>query len=244
MDVNLDALRTLAILAKQGPIKPVGSGPNSVGKTLQSALGLYHSTSSRNSFLGHTISATSSSLSGGARTNLFACVPDWNRSPFKSAFEMVDRIGRPDEARGYSKSLFCTVNSLSNNGFGLKLEVSKEQLEEYWLTDKGEFLVAKWDSVKLKRRLNSIGKHIVVQAQVVDINGEKRYQFRYAEFLSEPDPKQFFSLLESGSITVDHLISLKIRAASAIEKGPLFKIRSDAKKVLHTSSCRLDLLDY
>jgi hypothetical protein len=244
MDVNLEALKTLAILAKQGPVKPVGNGPNSVGKTLQSALGLSHSTSSKNSFLGHTISATSSGLSGAARTNLFACVPDWNRSPFKSAFEMADRIGRADDARGYAKSLFCTVNSLSNNGFGLKLKVSGEQLEEYWLTAKSNLLVAKWDSAKLKRKLNSIGKHIVVQAQVVDINGERRYQFRYAEFLSEPDPKLFFSLLESGSITVDHLISQKIAAASAIEKGPLFKIRSDAKKVLHTSCCRVDLLDY
>lgn len=244
MDVNLEVLKALAILAKQGPIKPIGYGPNSVGKTLQSALGLSHSTSSRNSFLGHTISATSSGPNGGARTNLFACVPDWNRSPFKSAFEMVDRIGRPDDVRGYSKSLFCTVNSLSNNGFGLKLEVSREQLSEYWLTDKGNLLVAKWDSDKLKWRLNRIGKHVVVQAQVVDINGEKRYQFRYAEFLSEPDPRQFFGLLESGSITIDHLISLKNGAASAIEKGPLFKIRSDSKMILHTSCLRVDLLDY
>ena len=242
MDKNSQVLITLTELAKRGPIESVGQGPNSVGKTLQSALGLTHTTTARNSFLGYTISATSSGLGGGARTNLFACVPDWSLSPFKSAFEMVDRIGRTDEKRGYAKSLFCTVTSLSSNSFGLRLKIYNEQLEEYWSAGGKNILVARWDSVKLKSRLEGIGKHIVVQAQVVELNGEKRYHFRYAELLSEPDPKLFFSLLECGSITVDHLISLQTGAASAREKGPLFKIRSDAKKLLHPSCYRVDLL--
>jgi hypothetical protein len=134
------------------------------------------------------------------------------------------------------------VTSLSSNSFGLRLKIYNEQLEEYWSAGGKSILVARWDSVKLKSRLEGIGKHIVVQAQVVELNGEKRYHFRYAELLSEPDPKLFFSLLECGSITVDHLISLQTGAASAREKGPLFKIRSDAKKLLHPSCYRVDLL--
>jgi hypothetical protein len=244
MNADFEIIKKLSELAKQGPIKPIGHGPNSVGKTLQSSLGLTHTTASRNSFLGYTISATSSSLGGGARTNLFACVADWNRSPFKSTFEMVNRIGRPDESRGYTKSLFCTVTSLSNNGFGLSLKVQGEELEEYWVASGKSILVAKWDPDKLKAKLEGIGKHVLVQAQVVKTNSERRYHFRYAEILSEPDPNMFFNLLESGSITVDHLIALKAGAASAVEKGPLFKIRSDAKKILHPSCCRVDLLDY
>ncbi|MDB2616863.1 MvaI/BcnI family restriction endonuclease, partial [Luminiphilus sp.] len=62
------------------------------------------------------------------------------------------------------------------------------------------------------------------------------------ELLGAPDPKIFLQLIDEGAITIDHLISKKYGDRSATEKGPLFKIRGDARDQLYSSVERFDLL--
>ena len=124
------ALKSLSLM---GPVLAVGSGSNSVGKTMQNYLGIQHKVIERNKLFGYTITSTLGKSNSGRRTNLFACVPDWNLYTYKSSTEFVMQLGREDTDRGYQKSLFCTVNSLIKNSFGLQLKVDTEigSLEEW-----------------------------------------------------------------------------------------------------------------
>jgi hypothetical protein len=237
-------LAQLSQLAKRGPLLAEGHGSNSVGKTLQLALGLTHKVTTRNTLLGYTISATSNSNNSSARTNLFACVPDWASSPSRSANEIVKKFGRPNPTRGYSMALFCTVSSVHPNSFGLYLKVNDGVLEERHVGDGIDVLVAQWDTLKLEKKLISLGKHAIVQALLINSNKGNKFHYRFVDLLDEVIPDVFMNLISEGVITIDHLISLKAGATNAREQGPLFKIRGDSKYLLHSSSRRIDLLSY
>ena len=237
-------LGLLSQLSKRGPLLAEGSGSNSVGKTLQHALGLTHRVTTRNKLLGYTISATVNSNNSSARTNLFASVPNWNDSPVKSAYEIVNKFGKPNLFKGYSMALFCTVSSVHPNSFGLYLKVNNGVLQERHISNKGDILVAQWDTKRLEKKLESLGNHAIVQALPINSNGENKFHFRFVDLLEDPKPDVFMKLISEGLITVDHLISLKIGHKSAREQGPLFKIRGDSKYFLHSSSRRIDLLSY
>ena len=118
MDDEIQLIEQLKALCALGPIPAIGMGSNSVGKTMQKHLGITHSVRGRNVLHGHTITSTLARPNSSGRTNLFACVPDWSSSVFKSSKELVSHFGKEDLVRGYHKSLFCTVNSKSENRIG------------------------------------------------------------------------------------------------------------------------------
>lgn len=237
-------LELLSQLSKRGPLTAEGVGSNSVGKTLQVALGLAHRVTTRNSLLGYTISATANSQNSSARTNLFSCVPEWDSSPLKSASEIVNKYGKPNLLKGYSMALFCTVSAVHPNSFGLYLKVNNGVIEERHIRNSNDVLVAQWETKKLEKKLIALGEHAIVHALPINSNGLTKFHFRYVELLEEPKPDVFMNLISEGIITIDHLISLKMGDKSAREQGPLFKIRGDSKYLLHSSSRRIDLMNY
>ena len=238
----INALRELAM---KGPIQSSSHGSNAVGKTLQQALGIEHSTTSRNSLYGYTITGTASKASSGGRTNLFACVPDWRRSEYKSSKEMVEEFGREDLERGYDKSLFCTTNSFGPNGFGLKLNASSatKSLEEVFIDGHVEKAAVSWSFEKLESKLFKLGNMAVVNALPVELGGRKAFHYRYLEVLSDPNIGVFFELIEDGVITIDHCISIKSGSSVAREQGPLFKIRADSRDALYRAVRKIDLMN-
>jgi len=238
-------LEVLTALSRKGPIEAVGKGSNAVGKTLQHALGIKHSTTSRNSLYGYTITATTSRTSSSGRTNLFACVPHWEESNFKSSKDLVESFGRVDLSKGYAKSLFCTINSFGPNGFGLMLKADREfkSLEESYVKDDIQQPVVSWDVKKLKRKLIDLGNMVIVSALPVDLSGGKAFHYRYVDILSDPDIEVFLELIQDGVITVDHCISKKVGSNVAREQGPLFKIRADSRDSLYRQVQRVDLMD-
>ena len=238
-------LKALSSLSKQGPIVPSKGGSNAVGKLLQESLKITHSTTRRNSLYNYTITATASKLNSSSRTNLFARVPDWRSSPYKSSKELVENFGREDLTGKYVKSLFCTSTSAGPNGFDLVLKANSERrsLEEWFVSEDGESLVAVWDISKLEEKLASLGKTAIVTALPVDIGGEKGFHYRFVDLLERPELDNFLELLESGAITIDHLISIKVGQKGAREQGPLFKVRADAREDLYKSIKRIDLMD-
>ena len=238
-------LKALSDLSKQGPIVPPKGGSNAVGKLLQESLKITHSTTRRNSLYNYTITATAAQLNSSGRTNLFACVPDWRSSPFKSSKELVENFGREDLSRGYSNSLFCTVTIAGPNGFGLVLKANSEKrsLQEWFVSKEEQSLVAVWDVSKLEKKLASLGKTAIVTALPVDIGGKKAFHYRYVDLLEKPKLVNFLELLESGAITIDHLISIKVGKKAAKEQGPLFKVRANAREDLYKNIKRIDLMD-
>ena len=238
-------LKELSKLSKLGPIVSVNTGSNAVGKLLQESLNISHSTSKRNSFHNYTISATTSKLNSTGRTNLFACVPNWQSSPFKSSKEIVESFGRENLSRGYSKCLFCSVTSQGPNGFGLVLRIDrhKPSIEEWYVSEKEQYLVASWSISKLMYKLGLLNKTAIITALPIEIRDKKAFHYRYVDLLKNPDFINFIDLIENGSITMDHCISIKTDKNSAREQGPLFKIRSNAREDLYQNIKRIDLMD-
>lgn len=237
-----EVLSDLKRLSLKGLIKSVGSGSNSIGKTLQSELKIQHSTTSRNSYKGFIITATSTKVN---RTNLFAKVPNWKRSEVKSSKEMLDLYGREDPTGKYKKKLFCSVNSLDFNNFGLRLfvDMSKRLLyEKYYMGDQ-ERIVAIWGNKELAEKLSFLDKTVVVSGNSFKREDGDYFHFRFAEFMVGPSMDKFLKLIDYGAITMDHLISMKEGSENVREQGPLFKIAKVSKEDLFYTYKKFDLMD-
>ncbi|MEZ9109916.1 MvaI/BcnI family restriction endonuclease [Vibrio cyclitrophicus] len=242
---TLELLKALSTVCKRGPIETSLKGSNAVGKLLQEELGIIHDTKRRNSFCGFTVTATARAQSSG-RTNLFACVPDWGCSTIKSSTQHVQTHGKEDRSRGYSRSMFCTLNSLYPNSFGLYLKANPSQMQlEEWLDKDGlkqRLLI--WDTTKLLQKLNGLGRSAIVTGLPINLNGSKAYHYRYVQILGKPEPATFFRLLADGAITVDHCVSIAEGKKTAREQGPLFKVSSEAREELYGSFQKYDLFDF
>ena len=237
-----EVLKDLKNLSKKGAIKAVGNGSNAIGKTLQSELGIEHSTTSRNSYKGFIVSSSSTKVK---RSNLFSSVPDWEKSEIKSSKEMLDLYGVDDHSGKYEKKLFCSVNSLEPNSFGLYLEVDKSSKilsEKYYLNNQRKFVTV-WDKEKLINKLSRLDKTVIVSANVLRKGEINFFHFRFAEFLLRPSLGKFIDLVDYGSISMDHLISLKKGSKNVREQGPLFKISKASKKDLFSEYKKFDLMD-
>ena len=236
-----EVLSDLKKLSLKGPIKAVGQGSNAIGKTLQSELNIGHSTTSRNQYKGFVISSTSSKSN---RTNLFAKVPDWEKSEIKSSKEMLDLYGVEDPKGKYLKKLFCSVNSLEPNNFGLIFEVDKfsKVLQEKYFDKEQKKSIATWSTEQLFQKLIKLDKTIVISANLFKKKDGNYFHFRFAEFMLEPSIENFFELLDYGAITMDHLISFK-KGTNVRDQGPIFKISKNSKKDLFYDYQKFDLMD-
>ena len=237
-----EVLNDLKDLSRKGPVSATTMGSNAVGKTLQSCLGIAHSTTSRNKYKGFTITATTAS--GNNRTNLFAQVPDWKISELCSSKELVDRYGTKDESGKYERSLFCTVTARQPNTFGLMLKVDRpsQKLEEIYNAGGVQSRVATWDSEKLASKLRSLDKSVIVSAKRLKDEGGISFHYRYAEFFMAPSFDEFLSQVEAGAITLDHLVSLRHGSNAAREQGPLFKVSKSSRVSLFGEYQKFDLM--
>ncbi len=240
-----EVINALAKISKLGPIKSLNKSSNSIGFTLQEVLGIEYSSKNKNNFYGYIINATDRKKSN--RTNLFACVPDWKISRLKSSREILDQYGKKhDDNEKYSKSLFCTVDAVHPNSFGLSLicDKSQNQLSECYngKKDQNEFVV--WDTARLNKKLSSLQKTIIVSADTTKVENETFFHYKTAEILSNPNLNSFFELLGVGAITVDHLISLRRETNRCIEQGPLFKLRQSSRPILFDDYMKINLVDY
>lgn len=236
-----EVLSDLKKLSLKGPIKAVGQGSNAIGRTLQNELNIGHSTTSRNQYKGFVISSTSSKSN---RTNLFAKVPDWEKSEIKSSKEMLDLYGVEDPKGKYLKKLFCSVNSLEPNNFGLIFVVDKfsKVLQEKYFDKEQKKSIATWNTEQLFQKLMKLDKTIVISANLFKKKDGNYFHFRFAEFMLEPSIENFFELLDYGAITMDHLISLK-KGTNVRDQGPIFKISKNSKKDLFYDYQKFDLMD-
>ena len=238
-----EVLQDLKELSLRGQIKAVGSGANSVGKTLQYVLNIPHTTTGKNQYKGWTI--TSTTLKSGSRTNLFALVPDWGLSLIKSSTELVEQYGIVDDTGKYARKLFCTVKSEIPNSFGLVLEINRlsRSLSEKHVINNGDAVLCRWNISKIKQKLQRLDKSVIVTAtQHKKVDG-LYYHYQFAEFMSNPDIDKFLQQIEFGSITLDHLISKSHGSTNAKEKGPLFKIAKHARMNLYESYHKYNLMD-
>ena len=69
------------------------------------------------------------------------------------------------------------------------------------------------------------------------------FHFRLAEFFIKPNFEKFLKMIDYGSISMDHAISVSNETNKAKEQGPLFKITRDAMPKLFDDYNKFDLMN-
>ncbi|MEZ8696733.1 MvaI/BcnI family restriction endonuclease [Vibrio lentus] len=212
-----ELLSKLKVLAKK-PFPALRNGDTALGYTLEIRLGLEENSSKEPDYKG--IEIKSGRGANKNRSNLFAQVADWGVSPCKKSAEILNKYGYE---RGEDFKLYCTLSTLRENTQGLSFiyDQSKDELQEWH--NKNE-LVAIWPGDLLRKRLKE--KHAEtfwVEATSEVIDGIEHFQLLNVTHTKSPIASQLMPLLQSGVITMDHLIKRNSKGRIS-EKGPLFKI--------------------
>lgn len=220
-EVSFELLALLRKVALGGPILSMVAADTSVGRTLETALGIKINSSKNPDYKGIELKSYRSNR--GNRKNLFAQVPDWNLSKFKSSAEILDNFGY---WRGDDFKLYCTVSATTKNSQGLSLNLDQEIKQLIENSDKpevGDFVV--WPLETLHNRLLEKHKETFwVEAECSYIDGKEYFQYTLVEHTRSPIVPQFDLLVDQGIITLDHLIK-RNQKGKVVEKGPLFKIK-------------------
>jgi hypothetical protein len=231
-EVAEELLILLNKIAKKGPVPAMLQADTAIGRTLETMLGIDINSSKKPDYKG--IELKSYRDKRGNRKNLFAQVPDWNLSKFKSSSEILSAFGY---SRGEDFKLYCTVSAIVRNSQGLKLRMDGEISQLIENSDKsgaGDFIVWGLDTLH-KRLLEKHNETFWIAADSVTIDGKEHFQYKKVEHTKKPIVSQFDILIEQGIITLDHLIKRK-PSGSVVEKGPLFKIKPNALDLLFPPS--------
>jgi hypothetical protein len=231
-EVATELLGMLQKLAKNGPVPSMLNADTSVGRTLETALGIDINSSKQPDYKGIELKSYRSNK--GNRKNLFAQVPNWELSQFKRSADILSAFGY---WRGEDFKLYCTVSAINNNSQGLTLKVDndiKQLIERSTDSRIGDVVV--WTLEKLHQRLLEKHKETFwVAADTIHLDGIEHFQYKQVEHTKKPIVSQFDLLLEQGVITLDHLIKRNSKG-KVVEKGPLFKIKPNSLDLLFPPS--------
>jgi len=239
-DINLDvvlaslfprtstAAEELLLLLKQlgGRWHPGQAGKKrdfEVGRLLEELLGIKANSSKAPDFKGIEIKASRGKP--GSRHNLFARVPDWSISPLKSSAEILDAFGYVRDPR-YKRQLRCTVTAKKPNSQGLYLHLVASDSQLVEASNRPDIpKVAVWTLPSLQEAL--LAKHpetFWVSAATRPDGDREHFKYEHVLHTKRPIVSALPTLLEVGSVTVDHLITRDLRDR-VVEQGPLFKIQ-------------------
>lgn len=228
-----ELLARLRLIAGGGLVPSVmeNRADTAVGRTLETALGIAINSAKEPDYKG--IELKSYRRRKGSRENrktLFAQVPNWKISKFKSSRKILETFGYE---RGDDFKLYCTVSASVENSQGLSFMLDeKEGILNEVSNKKAYGAFASWYMRDLRQRLAE--KHnetFWVGADVQVIEGRDHFRFRDVIHTRKPIASQFDILLEQGEITMDHLIK-RNRKGRVSEKGPLFKINAPSLELL------------
>jgi ParB-like chromosome segregation protein Spo0J len=231
-EVAFELLAMLRKIANSGPIPSMVDADTSVGRTLETALGIDINSSKKPDYKGIELKSFRNSRTN--RKNLFAQVPDWKLSKYKSSAEILDNFGYEREE---DFKLYCTVSAITRNSQGLNLRIDsdiKQLIENSDKPEVGDFVV--WTLDKLHNRLREKHKETFwVEAESTRINDREYFQYKLVEHTKKPITAQFDLLIDQGIITLDHLIK-RTKTGGAKEKGPIFKIKPEGIELLFPPS--------
>lgn len=242
-EVAEELLEKLRAIARAGLVPSVmdARADTAIGRTLEAALGIAINSAKEPDYKG--IELKSYRRARGSRENrktLFAQVPNWNISKFKSSREILDNFGywrEPDY------KLYCTVSTRTSNSQGLSFALDDKAGLLNEVSDQREIgAFASWYLKDLRESLAK--KHnetFWVSADVREVDGRDYFRFCDVIHTRKPITSQFDILIEQGEITMDHLIKRNAKGRVS-EKGPLFKINSPSLELLFPPSKTYALL--
>lgn len=231
-EIANELLELLYKIAAKGPIPALLEADTSIGRTLETLLGININSSKKPDYKG--IELKSYRDKRGNRKNLFAQVPDWANSKFKSSAEILNNFGY---SRGTDYKLYCTVSSIIRNSQGLMLKMDSkinQLIENSIKPEIGDFVVWGLDTLH-NRLLEKHNETFWIAADSITIENKEHFLYKKVEHTKKPIVSQFDILLDQGIITLDHLIKRK-PTGSVIEKGPLFKIKPNVLDLLFPPS--------
>ncbi|CFQ85481.1 MULTISPECIES: MvaI/BcnI family restriction endonuclease [Yersinia] len=237
-----ELLNKLKELAK-APIKATHVGDTAVGMSIENALGIQANSSKLPDYKG--IELKSGRNAEKNRTTIFAQVAEWEISPYKKSADILDRFGyfREDDFK-----LYCTISTRKSNSQGLIFKIEEDILQEWcakYEDDRNIFKehIASWSGKLLRKRLKD--KHsetFWIEAKSQFIDGIEYFQLISVTHTKAPLLNQLMPLLESGTITMDHLIKRSAKNGRVSEKGPLFKINSRDLDLIFPEPVKYSLL--
>lgn len=237
-EIAFELLSMLRKVASAGPIPSMVAADTSVGRTLETALGIDINSSKQPDYKGIELKSFRSSRTN--RKNLFAQVPEWSISKFKSSAEILDAFGYHREE---DFKLYCTVSAITRNSQGLALRLDsdiKQLVENSDRPEIGDFVV--WTLNTLHNRLLEKHKETFwVEATSTYIDGLEHFQYSIVEHTKKPITSQFDILVDQGIITLDHLIKRNSNG-KVVEKGPIFKIKPKGLDLLFPPSEKYNLI--
>ena len=231
-EVAIELLGMLRKIASAGPIPSMVDADTSVGRTLETALGIDINSSKKPDYKGIELKSFRKSRTN--RKNLFGQAPDWSLSKFKSSAEILNNFGYEREE---DFKLYCTVSATTRNSQGLNLRIDndiKQLIENSDKPEVGDFVI--WTLDKLHNRLREKHKETFwVEAESIRIDNREHFQYKLVEHTKKPITSQFDLLIDQGIITLDHLIKRNSKGR-VVEKGPLFKIKPKGIELLFPPS--------
>jgi hypothetical protein len=230
----LGVIADLRSIARKGWIPAFRTGPTAVGMTLERALGIMPNPDQAPDYKGFELKAkvlpddVAEAEHAQTRQTLFAQVPDWKISRMKSSGMIIAYCGYPDSTGTARKRLYCEVSSRKPNSQGLQFKVdhANGHLVEVQRLKDDETEIARWQRERLESKLAS--KHAQtawVYARERSIAGQREFRYFHLNLTMAPRTGAFLNLLESGLVSMDHLIKEDLQG-QVQEKGPLFKMHA------------------
>jgi len=230
--ISEEVIGDLRRVAAAGWIPAFRKGPTAVGMTLERALGITPNPDQAPDYKGFELKAKvlkdglSEPEEAQTRQTLFAKVPNWKISPMSSSRTILAHCGYPDTTGTARRRLYCEISSLRPNSQGLQFKVDHAagHLVEVQKAQSSEIEIARWRRQDLEAKLNDKHSQTAWLYARERTSGKGR-EFRYfqATLTMAPRANAFLNLLESGVVSMDHLIKEGLNGR-VCEKGPLFKI--------------------
>jgi len=240
-DVAIELLSKLREISAMGFIPTMKDGDTGIGFTLESLLGIKSNSNKAPDFKG--IELKSARSKGGNRSNLFAKVPNWTLSNYKSSSEVLKAFGYNDKETGQLR-LYVTLSNRPNTQ-GLFLRMSKSGLLIEALKKEEESLGSNavvWNLSDLRNDLSVKHRETFwISTDVKLDHGKETFHYKSVVHTRNPFVNNFEILVETGKITVDFLIK-ELASGAAKDKGYLWKIKEKDFGLIFPPADKYDLL--
>jgi hypothetical protein len=240
-----ELLGKLRSIAARGFIPSLRAGDTGVGYTLESLLGITANSSREPDYRGIELKAgrLDSSSRSRNRRNLFSQKPDWGRSRYRSAAELLEAFADVDSETGLRR-FYCTVSSRPNpRGLFFAVDVESGVVEHRLLSpNKAGDPVVLWAADSLIGALALKHRETFWIGAEVRRDEADREHFQFVSVLHTKAPLlgNFLPLIDAGTITMDYTIRER-PSGSPKDHGYLFKISPSKLHLLFPDPQSVDL---
>ena len=235
--ISTELIQKLKKISSQGYIKSMVNSDTGVGRTLENLLGIEMNSSKTPDYKGIELKSFRDKKNN--RKGLYAQVPNWELSKFKSRVEILDNFGYWEE--GIFR-IYNTMRATGRNAQGLILKIDEKKDYLIENSDKpkiGDFLV--WELETLRNRLLEKHKETFwIKADSKIENNNEYFHYKEIEHTKNPMVEKFEFLISSGAITNDYCIK-RTKAGAVKDKGCNFKLASNSLDLLFPPSIKQTL---